>query len=483
MGLKRIWNKHALVFGAAVAGAAAVIIALVWPVTDLIAAHDVGVLTGVHRTLQLQAAREAVRTQLLTLGAGVFAAGALVYTARNFALSRSTFRATEVRVLNERFVTIAAQLGDDQAAVRLAGIHAMAGLADDWEENRQTCIDVLCAYLRMPYVPDPGKDAPAAERLAFGAHREVRHTIIRVIAAHLRAGAPVSWQRLRFDFTGVVFDGGDFSGAEFSGGRVSFDGAEFFGGEIDFSRAKFCGDGASFSGVKFSGAKVGFNFAEFSGRDRVVFDGAEFSGGSVDFDSAKFPLVGISCDGTEFSGGKVSFNNATFSGIWASFGGAEFSGGLVDFGTAKFTGGGTDFSDAKFSGAKVSFYFAEFSGRDRTDVANASVSHIGSVDFSNAMFSRGEVDFSSAQFTGAGASFREAEFTGSKVDFTMAGFSGGTVSFSGAKFSRSDVSFYSAKFSGGAVDFSSPGEWSHPPMFSFTGTPPPGVSLPEGHAV
>src|SRR6266567_4948685 len=447
MGLKRIWNKHALVFGAAVAGAAAVIIALVWPVTDLIAAHDVGVLTGVHRTLQLQAAREAVRTQPLTLGAGVFAAGALVYTARNFALSRSTFRATEVRVLNERFVTIAAQLGDDQAAVRLAGIHAMAGLADDWEENRQTCIDVLCAYLRMPYVPDPGKDAPAAERLAFGAHREVRHTIIRVIAAHLRAGAPVSWQRLRFDFTGVVFDGGDFSGAE------------------------------------FSGAKVGFNFAEFSGRDRVVFDGAEFSGGSVDFDSAKFPLVGISCDGTEFSGGKVSFNNATFSGIWASFGGAEFSGGLVDFGTAKFTGGGTDFSDAKFSGAKVSFYFAEFSGRDRTDVANASVSHIGSVDFSNAMFSRGEVDFSSAQFTGAGASFREAEFTGSKVDFTMAGFSGGTVSFSGAKFSRSDVSFYSAKFSGGAVDFSSPGEWSHPPMFSFTGTPPPGVSLPEGHAV
>src|SRR6266567_3393313 len=385
MGLKRIWNKHALVFGAAVAGAAAVIIALVWPVTDLIAAHDVGVLTGVHRTLQLQAAREAVRTQLLTLGAGVFAAGALVYTARNFALSRSTFRATEVRVLNERFVTIAAQLGDDQAAVRLAGIHAMAGLADDWEENRQTCIDVLCAYLRMPYVPDPGKDAPAAERLAFGAHREVRHTIIRVIAAHLRAGAPVSWQRLRFDFTGVVFDGGDFSGAE------------------------------------FSGAKVGFNFAEFSGRDRVVFDGAEFSGGSVDFDSAKFPLVGISCDGTEFSGGKVSFNNATFSGIWASFGGA--------------------------------------------------------------VFSRGEVDFSSAQFTGAGASFREAEFTGSKVDFTMAGFSGGTVSFSGAKFSRSDVSFYSAKFSGGAVDFSSPGEWSHPPMFSFTGTPPPGVSLPEGHAV
>jgi hypothetical protein len=46
------------------------------------------------------------------------------------------------------------QLGDDQPAVRLAGLHAMAGLADDWKQNRQTCVDVLCAYLRLPYDPD-----------------------------------------------------------------------------------------------------------------------------------------------------------------------------------------------------------------------------------------------------------------------------------------------------------------------------------------
>jgi hypothetical protein len=26
----------------------------------------------------------------------------------------------------------------------------LAGLADDWHENRQTCVDVLCAYVRMP---------------------------------------------------------------------------------------------------------------------------------------------------------------------------------------------------------------------------------------------------------------------------------------------------------------------------------------------
>ena len=42
----------------------------------------------------------------------------------------------------------------------------MAGLADDWKQNRQTCVDVLCAYLRLPYDPDPGQTAPQpTERL------------------------------------------------------------------------------------------------------------------------------------------------------------------------------------------------------------------------------------------------------------------------------------------------------------------------------
>ena len=116
------------------------------------------------------------------------------------------------------------------------GVDAMAGLADDWQENRQTCADVLCAYLRMPYERKPGADAPAAEQLAFQGNREVRHTVVRLITRHLRPDAAVSWQGLDFDFTGVVFDGGDFSGARFSGGTVGFTGARFSGGTLDFSR-------------------------------------------------------------------------------------------------------------------------------------------------------------------------------------------------------------------------------------------------------
>ena len=151
----------------------------------------------------------------------------------------------------------------------------MAGLADDWEENRQTCVDVLCAYLRMPYEPDPGDEAPEPERLAFRASREVRHTVIRVIAAHLKDGAAVSWQGLDFDFTGVVFDGGDFTGAtvlrrhgqlprrQFSGG-VTFTGAEFSGGPSLHQRHVLRRQG-HFRGAEFSGGRVSFNGAMFSG--------------------------------------------------------------------------------------------------------------------------------------------------------------------------------------------------------------------------
>jgi hypothetical protein len=54
-------------------------------------------------------------------------------------------------------------------------------------------------------------------------------------------------QSLNIDFTGVVFDGGDFGGAQFSGGRVDFNRAEFSGGMVDFSFAEFSGGEVDFS--------------------------------------------------------------------------------------------------------------------------------------------------------------------------------------------------------------------------------------------
>ena len=48
-----------------------------------------------------------------------------------------TLEEQRARTLNERFAAAAGQLGSDKPPeVRLAGVYAMAGLADDWEDNR-----------------------------------------------------------------------------------------------------------------------------------------------------------------------------------------------------------------------------------------------------------------------------------------------------------------------------------------------------------
>ncbi|MFG1827539.1 pentapeptide repeat-containing protein [Microbispora bryophytorum] len=282
---------------------------------------------------------------------------------------------------NDRFATAAGQLGHDAPAVRLAGAHALAGLADDapTRELRQTCIDVLCAYLRMPYSPEPTDEAPETERLLFTGLREVRHTIIRLIGAHLREDAPVSWQGHDLDFTGVMFDGGDFLDAMFSGGTVSFRRATFCGATVDFRRATFPGGTVDFRHAKFSGGTVSF-------------DGATFSGGDIDFHRSTF------------SSGEINFYAATFSSGEVSFLGATFPGATVDFGYATFSGGTVDLRRATFSSGGISFF--------------------------GATFSSGTVTFDSATFSGSTVSFRDATFSGCTVDLRRAKFSSGSVDLS-----------------------------------------------------
>jgi uncharacterized protein YjbI with pentapeptide repeats len=375
------------------------------------------------------------------VAAGIGAVVALVTTYRRqrvaeFAERRQGLaeRRELTRLFNERFATAAGQLGHDNSAVRLAGVYAMAGLADDWPEQRQTCVDVLCAYLRMPYEADPGEEGPVAERLALRAGGEVRHTVIRVIAAHLqpdtrRAATAVSWHGLDFDFTGVVFDGGDFTGAQFDSGLVSFARARFAGGLVNFDRAEFAGGNVRFEHATFASGGVSFTGAAFTS-GLVSFKNAEFAGSSVSFDDARF------------AGGQVSFT-------------AYFGGGQVSFAGASFAGGPVSFDDAKFAGGQVRFT-AQFAG--------------GQVSFDNANFAGGQVSFAGAEFSRGRVSFGGADFNGSQVTF------GGAAGFTGNPL----LNVYPAKFTGGTVDMSRSGGWSSsPPAFPDWAEPPPGLLLPS----
>ncbi|MFI5905812.1 pentapeptide repeat-containing protein [Streptomyces cyaneofuscatus] len=298
---------------------------------------------------------------VLTLTGAVLAA---LYAYRKQLLDEGTSHRADATQLTERYTKAAEQLGHDQAAVRLAGVYAMARLADDWPEQRQVCVDVLCAYLRMPYETDINEPG-----FRHG-EREVRLTIIRIIRNHLQdPSEPTTWCGRDLDFTGATFDGGDFSGSTFAGGHVSFSGSTFSGGEVFFS------------GCTFSGGQVTFKGSTFSG-GMIYFAASTFSGGSV-----------FLIDST-FSGGEVFFSGCTFSGGQVTFRLSTLSGGKIDFGTALFSGGRILFGGTLFSGGKVSFARAKFSGSD--------------VSFVRARFSDGQVTFRNARLSSSRVSFMES---------------------------------------------------------------------------
>lgn len=87
----------------------------------------------------------------LTIAAGVGGVVALVVAYRRQ-------RDLEQGRFVEGFGAAAKQLGGSDPAVRLAGVYAMAGVADQTSSQlqRQQCIDVLCGYLRLPYSPEQG---------------------------------------------------------------------------------------------------------------------------------------------------------------------------------------------------------------------------------------------------------------------------------------------------------------------------------------
>jgi hypothetical protein len=222
---------------------------------------------------------------MLAVVAGIGGVVALTVAYRKQEHAEAAEQRENTKLFNDRFGRAADQLGSGQAAVRLAGVYAMAGLADDWAEGQQTCIDVLCAYLRMPYTPPPDA-SPAPDSAAAGLplgravgrddghdarqEQQVRHTVLALIGEHLQPASVTNdrpqWHRNRFNLRGAVLDGGDLEGVRVPAGTVlDLTGATFPSGTVNFSRAAFSGGTVNFFSAAFSGGTVNFFSAAFSG--------------------------------------------------------------------------------------------------------------------------------------------------------------------------------------------------------------------------
>ncbi|MFE3195431.1 pentapeptide repeat-containing protein [Nocardia sp. NPDC059240] len=338
-----------------------------------------GVLWLITPTSNVAAAPIDLTKVALTVVAGVGGVVALVIAYRR---QRDLERGRFV----ERFGAAAAQLGATDVAVRLAGVYALTVVADESDEpHRQQCIEVLCGYLRLPYYASQGANHQTKRiRKWHDSHeqpesdvedhfeyrqndREVRATIVRVIADHLRPGAEYGWSANDFDFRTAHLENVDFSRATFSG-------------DARFDRATFSG-GTLFDGVTFFG-DADFGSATFSGDTR--FDRATFSR------NADFRRTTFSDDAGFFKAifsRNTQFIEATFSG------------------TARF-GGVTFVEDAWFGGATFSMV-ADFGGATFSKDADFSCATFSrDAEFDEATFSR-NTRFEKVDFGDALASFRD----------------------------------------------------------------------------
>lgn len=392
--------------------------------------------------------------------AGAGALVALVVAYRRQRVDEVGAHREATRLHTERFSQAVDKLGSDSPAVRLGGVHALAGLADDAPDDnlRQTCIDVLCAYLQLPFTPDPGDDAAhQEEHNRYLALRKVRHTILRLIGDHYRRprGTHRSWQGCDLDLTGVTIDCDlSFRGATFSDCLVSFEGATFSDGIISFDDATF------------SSGRVSWHRATFSG-GMVLFDGAMFCGSTVSFAGAAFCGSVMSFRRVAFSGGSVAFTATRFADHGVTFQAAVFSGGDVSFEHATFCGSAVDFDYTTFTAGEVSFRDATF--RD------------GEVTFREAAFTGGEVLFVRSGFHGGQVAFRDTRFVGGLLAFNEAAFSAGEVSFHRGAFSDGMVIFHDVELSGGAVNFlDATGSIPHGLMVAVSTSTSGSVTLPSG---
>ena len=99
-----------------------------------------------------------------------------------------------------------------------------------------TCCAPTCACRTSQ---NHNQEAPELQRLAFQANREVRHTVIRVISAHLRKNAKASWQ------------------GELSISEVDRPAAEPRPAEVDRAARELCASEVDRTDGEFNAAEIG----------------------------------------------------------------------------------------------------------------------------------------------------------------------------------------------------------------------------------
>jgi Pentapeptide repeats (8 copies) len=243
---------------------------LALPVGGWLAHNDVGPAWQSHPP----AGWDPARGRLLALGAGLLAAGALVFTARSFARSRAL-------QAPGRYTRALEQLGREELDVRIGGIRALERVARDSPRHHPTVMKMLAAFIRersRQYWPlsDPDGQAPEPSP---------RPDVQAAITAVGRRLTELDLGPV--DLAGADLTGADLTDADLTGAVL----ARAVLARADLLAAKLVRadlSGADLGGAKLSGANL--DGADLTGADltdadltdadlaRAEFTGAELTG-------------------------------------------------------------------------------------------------------------------------------------------------------------------------------------------------------------
>lgn len=124
------------------------------------------------------------------------------------ALEMKRYDRDKERVSDERFAKAVELLGDEADQVRVGALHVLAGLARTRPEYTQTVLDVLCAYLRMPFDhPElPGYVGTAEDLVAAERELQVRRSVERQLRLLLPKAADTEAPNYDLHLTGATLD-------------------------------------------------------------------------------------------------------------------------------------------------------------------------------------------------------------------------------------------------------------------------------------
>lgn len=231
------------------------------------------------------------------------------------------------RIADERFARAVELLGHEADQVRVGALHALAGLARSHPDHAQTVLDVLCSYLRRPFLhPRYSADSASGDSWTRGDTHEaerklqVRLTAQRLVAELLPAADDERAPSYDLDLTNATLE--HFELTDRKVGTLTLRYAQLFS-STNFSRSRFTGP------VWLTGTNVG------NGRLR----------GRFRCDDAVFEQLGW------FSGfravGRTSFDRTRFGGA-TKFADGRFGAELFAVGTS--FGGSADFRSVEITG-------------------------------------------------------------------------------------------------------------------------------------